>query len=117
MSALLTPELLRRLEQVQMLAARRAKSSLKGERRSRARGQNLGFQGQIHQDKIPQFRFLRWQKPKAISRGLSRSVAQPGRALLSGSRGRRFESCHSDHDFSSLSIRLATKLQCRANVA
>jgi hypothetical protein len=27
-------------------------------------------------------------------------VAQPGRALLSGSRGRRFESCHSDHRFS-----------------
>lgn len=26
-----------------------------------------------------------------------RSVAQFGRALLSGSRGRRFESCHSDH--------------------
>ena len=34
---LLTPELLRRLEQFQLLAARRAKSSAKGERRSRAR--------------------------------------------------------------------------------
>ena len=27
----------------------------------------------------------------------SRSVAQPGRALPSGGRGRRFESSHSDH--------------------
>ena len=29
----------------------------------------------------------------------SRSVAQPGRALRSGRRGRRFKSCHSDHSF------------------
>ena len=43
MNALITPELLRRLEQVQMLAARRAKSSLKGERRSRARGLSVEF--------------------------------------------------------------------------
>ncbi|KTC82485.1 hypothetical protein Lche_0749 [Legionella cherrii] len=28
---------------------------------------------------------------------LTRSVAQPGRALPSGGRGRRFNSCHSDH--------------------
>ena len=40
MSALLTPQLLRQLEQFQLLAARRAKSSAKGERRSRARGQS-----------------------------------------------------------------------------
>ena len=40
---LLTPELLRRLEQFQLLAARRAKSSSKGERRSKARGQSLEF--------------------------------------------------------------------------
>jgi uncharacterized protein (DUF58 family) len=40
---LLTPELLRRLEQFQLLAARRAKSSSKGERRSRARGQSVEF--------------------------------------------------------------------------
>ena len=26
-----------------------------------------------------------------------RSIAQPGRALRSGRRGRRFESCYSDH--------------------
>src|SRR6516164_7708736 len=46
--------------------------------------------------KILRFRFLRYAKPEAISRGLSRSVAQPGRALRSGRRGRRFESCRSD---------------------
>src|SRR5215204_5565323 len=39
--SLLTPELLRRLAQFQLLAARRAKSSAKGERRSRARGQSV----------------------------------------------------------------------------
>ena len=31
-----------------------------------------------------------------------RSVAQPGRALRSGRRGRRFESSHSDHYLSCL---------------
>src|SRR5512138_821879 len=40
---LLTPDLLRRLEQFQLLAARRAKSSAKGERRSRSRGQSVEF--------------------------------------------------------------------------
>jgi uncharacterized protein (DUF58 family) len=43
MSALLSPDLLRRLEQFQLLAQRRAKSSAKGERRSRARGQSVEF--------------------------------------------------------------------------
>ena len=43
MANLLTPELLRRLEQLQLLARRRAKSSAKGERRSRARGQSVEF--------------------------------------------------------------------------
>ena len=41
MPALLTPDLLRRLEQFQLLAARRAKSSAKGERRSKARGHSV----------------------------------------------------------------------------
>ena len=30
-----------------------------------------------------------------------RSIAQPGRALRSGRRGRRFESCYSDHKLKS----------------
>src|SRR5512140_2308516 len=57
---LLTPELLRRLEQFQLLAARRAKSSSKGERRSRARGQSVEFadyRTYVHGD---DFRHLDW---------------------------------------------------------
>ena len=56
----LTPELLRRLEQFQLLAARRAKSSAKGERRSRARGQSVEFadyRNYVHGD---DFRYLDW---------------------------------------------------------
>jgi hypothetical protein len=58
--ALITPELLRRLEQFQLLAARRAKSSAKGERRSRARGQSVEFadyRTYVHGD---DFRYLDW---------------------------------------------------------
>ncbi len=43
MSDLLQPKLLRKLEQIQLLTARRAKSSLRGERRSRARGLSVEF--------------------------------------------------------------------------
>jgi uncharacterized protein (DUF58 family) len=60
MSSLLTPELLRRLEQFQLLAARRAKSSSKGERRSKARGQSVEFAD--HRSYVPgdDFRYLDW---------------------------------------------------------
>jgi uncharacterized protein (DUF58 family) len=60
MATLLTPELLRRLEQFQLLAARRAKSTSKGERRSRARGQSVEFadyRNYVHGD---DFRYLDW---------------------------------------------------------
>jgi uncharacterized protein (DUF58 family) len=59
-SSLLTPELLRRLEQFQLLAARRAKSSSKGERRSRARGQSVEFAD--HRSYVPgdDFRHIDW---------------------------------------------------------
>jgi len=59
-NSLLTPELLRRLEQFQLLAARRAKSSAKGERRSRARGQSVEFAD--HRSYVPgdDFRYLDW---------------------------------------------------------
>lgn len=40
---LLTPQLLRQLEQLQLLAQRRAKSALRGERRSKARGFSVEF--------------------------------------------------------------------------
>src|SRR3974377_2514265 len=57
---LLTPELVRCLGQFQLLAARRAKSSAKGERRSRARGQSVEFadyRPYVHGD---DFRYLVW---------------------------------------------------------
>lgn len=59
-TALLTPELLRSLEQFQLLAARRAKSSAKGERRSRARGLSVEFAD--HRNYVPgdDFRYLDW---------------------------------------------------------
>src|SRR5437870_9067680 len=60
MAALLTSDLLRRLEQFQLLARRRAKSSLKGERRSKARGQSVEFAD--HRTYVPgdDFRYLDW---------------------------------------------------------
>ena len=59
-NSLLTSELLRRLEQFQLLAARRAKSTSKGERRSRARGQSVEFAD--HRSYVPgdDFRYLDW---------------------------------------------------------
>ena len=60
MSALLSSELLRRLEQFQLLAARRAKSSAKGERRSRARGQSVEFADYRTYSHGDDFRYLDW---------------------------------------------------------
>ena len=60
MSSLLTPELLRRLEQFQLLAARRAKSSSKGERRSKARGQSVEFADHRSYVAGDDFRYLDW---------------------------------------------------------
>src|SRR5213593_2171865 len=58
--SLLTPELLRQLEQFQLLAARKAKSSAKGERRSRARGQSLEFADYRNYVPGDDFRYLDW---------------------------------------------------------
>ena len=60
MPTLLTPELLRRLEQFQLLARRRAKSSLKGERRSKARGQSVEFADYRNYVAGDDFRYLDW---------------------------------------------------------
>lgn len=60
MSALLTPELLRRLEQYQLLAARRAKSSARGERRSKARGQSVEFADYRNYSHGDDFRYIDW---------------------------------------------------------
>jgi len=60
MSNLLTADLLRRLEQLQLLAQRRAKSSAKGERRSRARGQSVEFADYRNYTAGDDFRYLDW---------------------------------------------------------
>jgi uncharacterized protein (DUF58 family) len=57
---LLTPELLRALEQFQLLATRRAKSAAKGERRSRARGQSVEFADFRNYTPGDDFRYLDW---------------------------------------------------------
>jgi uncharacterized protein (DUF58 family) len=59
-AALLTPDLLRRLEQFQLLAARRAKSSAKGERRSKARGHSVEFADYRNYVAGDDFRYLDW---------------------------------------------------------
>jgi uncharacterized protein (DUF58 family) len=59
-ASLITPELLRRLEQFQLLAARRAKSSARGERRSRARGQSVEFADYRNYVAGDDFRYLDW---------------------------------------------------------
>lgn len=58
--ALLSPDLLRRLEQFQLLAQRRAKSSAKGERRSRARGQSVEFADHRNYVAGDDLRYLDW---------------------------------------------------------
>ena len=60
MAGILTPQLLRRLEQFQLLAARRAKSSSKGERRSRARGQSVEFADYRNYVVGDDLRYLDW---------------------------------------------------------
>jgi uncharacterized protein (DUF58 family) len=59
-ASLITPELLRRLEQFQMLAQRRAKSAARGERRSRARGQSVEFADYRNYVAGDDFRYLDW---------------------------------------------------------
>lgn len=60
MSALLSPELLRRLEQFQLLARRKSNSSARGERRSKARGQSVEFADHRNYSVGDDFRYLDW---------------------------------------------------------
>jgi uncharacterized protein (DUF58 family) len=60
MAGILTPQLLRRLEQFQLLARRRAKSSARGERRSRARGQSVEFADHRNYVVGDDLRYLDW---------------------------------------------------------
>ena len=57
---LLRAELLRQLEQFQLLARRRAKSSAKGERQSRSRGQSVEFADYRNYTPGDDFRYLDW---------------------------------------------------------
>jgi len=59
-NALLSPELLRRLEQFQLLARRRSKSSARGERSSRARGQSVEFADYRNYVAGDDLRYLDW---------------------------------------------------------
>ena len=59
-TTLLAPDLLRRLEQFQLLAARRAKSTARGERRSRARGQSVEFADYRNYVAGDDLRYLDW---------------------------------------------------------
>src|SRR6476646_6133872 len=58
--SLLSADLLRRLEQFQLLAQRRAKSAAKGERRSKARGQSVEFADHRNYVAGDDFRYLDW---------------------------------------------------------
>lgn len=60
MDGLLSAKLLRQLEQFQLLAQRRAKSSARGERRSRARGQSVEFADYRNYVAGDDFRYLDW---------------------------------------------------------
>ena len=57
---LLNAKLLRQLEQLQLLAQRRSKSTGKGERRSRARGQSVEFADHRNYSHGDDFRYLDW---------------------------------------------------------
>src|SRR5437588_7972622 len=59
-TTLLSPQLIRRLEQFQLLAARRAKSSARGERLRRARGQSVEFADYRTYAAGDDFRYLDW---------------------------------------------------------
>lgn len=59
-NSLLTPELLRQLEQFQLLAQRRSKSSARGERRSKARGQSVEFADYRNYVAGDDLRYLDW---------------------------------------------------------
>lgn len=60
MSALLSPELLRRLEQFQLLAKRKSNSAARGERRSKARGQSVEFADHRNYATGDDLRYLDW---------------------------------------------------------
>src|SRR4026209_2237840 len=94
MSAILTPELLRRLEQFQLLAQRRAKSSARGERRSRARGQSVEFADYRNYVAGDDLRYLDWnlfgRLEKLFLKLYEEERELPVRIFLDGSESMNF---------------------------
>ena len=93
-SSLITPELLRRLEQFQLLAQRRAKSSARGERRSRARGQSVEFADHRNYVAGDDFRYLDWNLYGRLDRLFLKLYEEerelPVRIFLDGSESMSF---------------------------
>ena len=93
-NALLSADLLRRLEQFQLLAARRAKSSLKGERRSRARGQSVEFADYRNYVAGDDLRYLDWNLYGRLDRLFLKLYEEerelPVRIFLDGSESMTF---------------------------
>ncbi|KAB2661878.1 MAG: DUF58 domain-containing protein [Verrucomicrobia bacterium] len=94
MAGILTPELLRRLEQFQLLAARRAKSSARGERRSRARGQSVEFADHRNYVVGDDLRYLDWNLFGRLDRLFLKLYEEerelPVRIFLDGSESMTF---------------------------
>jgi uncharacterized protein (DUF58 family) len=94
--SLLTPQLLRQLEQFQLLAARRAKSSARGERRSRARGQSVEFADYRNYVPGDDFRYLDWNLYGRLDRLFLKLYEEerelPVRIFLDGSESMTFGS-------------------------
>ena len=93
-NALLTPELLRRLDQFQLLATRRSKSTAKGERRSRARGQSVEFADHRNYAPGDDFRYLDWNLYGRLDRLFVKLYEEerelPVRIFLDGSESMTF---------------------------
>jgi uncharacterized protein (DUF58 family) len=92
--ALLSPELLRQLEQFQLLARRRSKSQSRGERRSRARGHSVEFADHRNYSQGDDFRHLDWNLFGRLERLFIKLYEEerelPVRLFLDGSESMNF---------------------------
>lgn len=92
--SLLTTSMLRQLEQLQLIARRYAKSSLKGERRSRARGHSVEFADYRNYVSGDDLRYLDWSLYGRLDRLFIRLYEEerelPVRIFLDGSESMNF---------------------------
>jgi uncharacterized protein (DUF58 family) len=95
-TTLLSPRLLRSLEQLQLLAARRSKSNSRGERRSRARGQSVEFADHRNYVLGDDLRYLDWNLYGRLDRLFLKLYEEerelPVRIFLDGSESMNFGS-------------------------